>query len=168
MGFAPVTIEGRLGGDPVLRFIPSGAAVVDFSVAHTERKREGEQWVDGATLWFKVVAWRDLAERIAESLHRGNLVVVHGDLTEERYTNRDGVEKMAMKINAKWVGASLSRNMVTIHEAVRQQQPGQGPNDPWQQPGGWNPNAGQQQQPAAAPPAQDPWAGAPPYDEPPY
>lgn len=165
MGFAPVTIEGRLGGDPVLRFIPSGAAVVDFSVAHTERKREGEQWVDGATLWFKVVAWRDLAERIAESLHRGNLVVVHGDLTEERYTNRDGVEKMAMKINAKWVGASLSRNTVTVHEAVRQQQPAG--NDQWQQPGGWNPNAVQQPQRPVQ--QEDPWAQSQQqYDEPPF
>ena len=179
MGLPPVTIEGRVGSDPVLRFIPSGAAVADFSIAVTERKKQGDEWVDGQTDWYRVSAWRALAENVSESVHRGDLVVVSGTLKQGTY-EKDGQTRTSLDITADWVAASLRFNTVTVNRTQRQQgapqgqqqapqgqaqQPAQGQQQGgWQQPGGWNPNAGQQ---PAQGQQQDPWA-TPSYDEPPF
>lgn len=165
-GLAPVTIEGRVGKDPELRFIPAGAAVCNFSLAHTERKREGDQWVDGQTIWFDITCWRQLAENVSESIRRGDLVIVHGDLSQDTYTPRDGGgERTKVTITAKYVGPSLTFRTATVNRADRQQQPGQQPGGQWQQPGGWNNQAGQQQQ---RPAQDDPWGQPPPADAPPF
>ena len=67
-----ITIVGNLTDDPELRYTPNGAAVVNFSVAVTPRIRdEGGGWKDGDTSFFRVNAWRTLAENTAESLTRG-------------------------------------------------------------------------------------------------
>ena len=65
-----VTIVGNVGDDPELRFTPSGAAVVSFSVAVTPRRfdRESGKWIDGSATWYRVNAWRGLAENTAETL----------------------------------------------------------------------------------------------------
>src|SRR5437867_10993526 len=58
-----ITIVGNLTDDPELRYTPNGAAVVNFPVAVTPRIRdEGGGWKDGDTSFFRVRAWRTLAE----------------------------------------------------------------------------------------------------------
>lgn len=161
-GLAPVTIEGRVGKDPELRFIPQGAAVCNFSLAHTERKKEGDQWVDGQTIWFDVTCWRQLAENVSESIKRGDLVIVHGELSQDTYTPRDGGgERTKVTITAKYVGPSLTFNTATLNRPQRQQQ----------DQGWWDSNQrpNQQQQRQQQRPAQeDPWGQPPPADRPPF
>ena len=185
MGLAPVTVEGRLAADPELKFLQSGAAVCNFRIAHTERKmnQQTQQWEDGATLWFPVTAWRGLAENCAESLHKGDAVIVYGDLTEEEWENREGQKQVSKRINAKWVGPSLSNATVTINRPQRQQggQPQQ-QGDPWTTSGqqqqaptwgqGWGSQQPQQGNPNQNPPAnpnqgQGGW-GQQQYDQPPF
>jgi single-strand DNA-binding protein len=63
-----VTVVGNLTGDPELKFSPNGVAVANFRVAVTPRVREGDQWKDGDTSFFRVNAWRDLAQNATDSL----------------------------------------------------------------------------------------------------
>jgi len=59
-----VTITGNLTDDPELKLIPNGNAVTSFRVAVTARVRDGETWRDGETSYFRVNAWRQLAEHV--------------------------------------------------------------------------------------------------------
>lgn len=166
MTLPEITLEGRLGADPELRFTPSGAAVATFRVACTERRmnQQTQQWEDGKTIWLGVECWKNLAENVAESLRRGDLAVITGSLYEDTWTDQaTQQERTAVKIKARTVATSLSsataravRPDRTGAAAPQGQQP-QG-QDPWatgpaqgQQPpqqGGWQAGQGQ---PAGAP-----------------
>ena len=61
-------ICGNLTDNPELRFTPNGAAVANFRVAVTPRVKDGESWRDGDTSFFRVNAWRQLAEHAIPSL----------------------------------------------------------------------------------------------------
>ncbi len=61
-------ICGNLTDAPELKFTPNGAAVANFRVAVTPRVREGDTWKDGETSFFRVNAWRQLAENAIPSL----------------------------------------------------------------------------------------------------
>jgi len=89
-----ITIVGNLTDDPELRYTPNGAAVVNFSVAVTPRIRdEGGGWKDGDTSFFRVNAWRTLAENTAESLTRGSRVVVVGRLRQRSWETPEGARR---------------------------------------------------------------------------
>jgi single-strand DNA-binding protein len=103
-----ITIVGNLTDDPELRYTPNGAAVVNFSVAVTPRIREdGGGWKDGDTSFFRVNAWRTLAENSAESLTRGSRVVVVGRLRQRSWETPEGEKRSVIEIEADELGPSL-------------------------------------------------------------
>jgi single-strand DNA-binding protein len=63
-----VTIVGNLTDDPEVSFTPNGAAVCNFRLAVTARVKDGEGWRDGDTSFYRITAWRQLAEHIGDSL----------------------------------------------------------------------------------------------------
>ena len=73
-----LTLVGRLGRDPEMRYTPDGTPVCTFSVAVNRRwkSQEGQQVEE--TTWFRVSAWRKLAELCNEYLSKGRLVMVIG------------------------------------------------------------------------------------------
>lgn len=157
MGLPQVTIEGRLTADPELRFVPSGAAVTNFRVATSERRfnKQSNEWEDGRSCFLDVTVWREQAENVVESLHKGDEVVVVGRLYDDEFTNREGVTVQTKKIDADVVSVGLRKTVAQARRTQRQQggqpQGGQGQADPWAQA-------------AARPPAQpaaDPWAQGP-------
>jgi single-strand DNA-binding protein len=75
-----VAITGNLTDDPEVTFTPNGAAVANFRLAVTPRVKDGEGWKDGETSFFRITAWRDLATHLAESLSKGDRVIVLGQL----------------------------------------------------------------------------------------
>ncbi len=78
-----VTVIGNLTGNPELRYTATGTAVAQFSVASNERYRGGDgQWQDGPTSFVRCNAWRELADHIAESLAKGDRVIVTGTLRQ--------------------------------------------------------------------------------------
>lgn len=90
-GEIPVTIVGNLTADPELRFTPGGDAVCNFSVASNPRvfdKQAGE-WRDGTPVFMRCNVWRQQAENVAESLTRGEQVIVVGRLRQRSFTPRD-------------------------------------------------------------------------------
>lgn len=136
---ARVEIDGRMAGDPELQFLPSGVAVATFRVATSDRKREGDQWVDGPPTFITVKCWREMAENAAESLHRGDPVLVLGKLEERKWTTQEGQERSTFEVTADAVGPSLRWASASVNRTQRSQgTPGQAPaqqqGDPWATP----------------------------------
>lgn len=84
--YQKLLIVGNLGGDPEMRYTPSGQAVTNFSVA-TSRK-----WTDNGgqqheeTVWFRVSVWGSQAETCNQYLSKGRQVLCEGRLTVDKET----------------------------------------------------------------------------------
>jgi single-strand DNA-binding protein len=103
-----VTVVGNLTDDPELRYTPNGAAVATLRVAVNRRIPDGSGgWKDAETSFFRVNAWRTLAENAAESLTRGSRVVVVGRLRSRSWENQEGETRSAVEIEADELGPSL-------------------------------------------------------------
>jgi single-strand DNA-binding protein len=102
-----VSIVGNLTDDPELRFTPGGSAVANFRLAVTPRRLDGGEWKDGETSFFRVVAWRALAEHVAESLTKGDRVMVIGSLRTNSWETPQGERRSVVEVQADEVGPSL-------------------------------------------------------------
>src|SRR5688572_20391921 len=101
MALCKVMIIGNLGSDPEMRYTPSNRAVTQFNVAvnqSTKNQQTGE-WVE-ETDWFRVSVWGDRAERMAETLRKGNKVFVEGRFRTREFDGRDGQKRTALEITA--------------------------------------------------------------------
>lgn len=108
-GDTVITVIGNLTDDPELRFTPSGAAVSNFTVASTPRSfdKESQEWRDGDTLFLRCSVWRQAAENVAESLRRGDRVIVQGRLKQRSYETAEGEKRTVYEMEADEVGASV-------------------------------------------------------------
>lgn len=101
-----VTMVGSIT-EPVLRFTPQGKPWVSFNLAHNNRIKDGEQWVDGEPTWVQVKAWDGMAENIAESLEKGSRVIVQGRLSTRKWTTDTNEERTGLQLEADEVGPAL-------------------------------------------------------------
>ena len=108
--FQNVTLVGRLGRDPELRYTPEGKSVTSFSLAV-------DDWRDGPPTWVKVTCWEKLAESVNEYMVKGRLVLVSGDnLKSSAWIDKDtGEARSALELTA--------RNVVFLPDG-RQQETG--------------------------------------------
>ena len=108
-GETNITVVGNLTGDPELKFTPSGAAVANFTVASTPRTfdRQTNEWKDGDALFIRCDAWRQLAENVAESLTKGQCVVVTGSLKVRNFERQDGSKGTSVEMTVDEIGPSL-------------------------------------------------------------
>lgn len=84
-----VFLIGRLGRDPEVRYTPNGDAVANLSIAVGEKyKKDGE--TKEKVTWVDLVAWRKLAEVLAEHLHKGSLIHVEGKLQMREWEAEGG------------------------------------------------------------------------------
>lgn len=104
-----VTIVGNLTADAELRFVASGAAVANFTVASTPRTfdKNKNEWVDGQALFMRCNIWRQPAENVAETLTRGMRVIVSGRLVQRSWDDKDGQKRTVMELEVDEVGPSL-------------------------------------------------------------
>lgn len=77
-----ITVIGNIATEPERRRTSTGIPVVSFRLASTQRHRDDRtgQWVDGATNWYTVSAFRRLAEHALASFQKGQRVIVTGKL----------------------------------------------------------------------------------------
>lgn len=100
-GYQQTLIIGNVGGDPQTRYTQSGVAVCNFSVAVTRR------WTDSAgarqeqTTWFRVSAWRALAETCNEYVHKGMRIMVAGEVDASAYMAQDGKPRASLELTAR-------------------------------------------------------------------
>ena len=102
-----VTLVGNLTDDPELRFTPGGAAVANFRLAVTPRVKDGDGWRDGEPSFFPVTVWRQLAENVAESLSKGDRVMVAGQLRQRTCETPERDKRSTVEVQADEVGPSL-------------------------------------------------------------
>ncbi|MGA8850086.1 MAG: single-stranded DNA-binding protein [Aeromicrobium sp.] len=108
-GETNITVVGNLTGDPELKFTPSGAAVANFTVASTARTfdKQTNEWKDGEALFIRCDAWRQLAENVAESLQKGQRVIVTGALKVRNFERQDGSKGTSVEMSVDEIGPSL-------------------------------------------------------------
>ena len=111
------TIVGNLVDDPELRFTNTGIAVANLRVAVTQRVQQDGEWRDGDTSFFKVNVWRGQAEHLAESLGKGDRVMVTGRLRQRSWETPDGEKRSVTEIEADEVGASLKWATAKVERA---------------------------------------------------
>jgi single-strand DNA-binding protein len=102
-----VTLAGNLTDDPELRFTPNGAAVANFRLAVDQRIWDADGWKDGEASYFRVNVWRDQAEHVSRSLHKGARCVVVGRLKSRSWETPEGQRRSAVEVDAEEVGMSL-------------------------------------------------------------
>lgn len=111
------TFIGNLTDDPELRFTQSGAAVTTIRLASNRRYQGRDGQEQEETTYLNVVAWRDLAENVAESFSKGDRAIAIGRLKVRSYENREGQTVWVTEIEAdeiapslRWAKASINRN----------------------------------------------------------
>lgn len=184
-GETVITLVGNLVDDPELRFTPSGAAVANFRVASTPRfyDRQSGEWKDAESMFLTCSVWRQAAENVAESLHKGARVIVHGRLKQRSYETREGEKRTVFEIDVDDVGPSLRSATAKVAKTQRsgsggggfggqggggqgdsgQGGGGQSGSDPWASAGSGGSGTSSQG-------GSDPWAASPSgsSDEPPF
>ena len=159
-GETVITVVGNVTDDPELKFTPSGAAVANFTVASTPRTfdRQSNEWKDGETLFMRCSVWREAAENVAESLAKGNRVIVQGRLVQRSFETREGEKRTVVEMQVDEVGPSLRYATAKVNRTQRQGGNGGG---------GFSGGGGGGYSPAGGS-DNDPWASAPASDEPPF
>ncbi len=108
-GVNKVILVGNLGADPQIKYTPQGTALVNFSLATTERytNKSGER--ESRTEWHRIVAWGRLAEICNEYLKKGKQVYIEGRIQTRQWDDKDGNKKTSTEI--------VATNMVMLGRA---------------------------------------------------
>jgi single-strand DNA-binding protein len=116
-----VILVGNLGKDPELRYTQSGKAVAKFTVATSERGRDGND----RTEWHNIVAWEKLAELVGRLVGKGNKVYIEGRLQTREWEDKTG--------NRRWTTEIVAREMVFLETLGRGggQRPAAGGDENW-------------------------------------
>jgi single-strand DNA-binding protein len=98
-----VILVGNLGRDPELRYIPSGQAVANFTLATNERWRDKDGNNQERTEWHRIVVWGKSAENCAQFLQKGRSVYVEGKLQTQEWEDKDGNKRRTTEVVAQTV-----------------------------------------------------------------
>ena len=169
-GVNKVILVGTLGTDPEVRYMPSGGAVCNISIATNESwkdKQTGQ--MQDRTEWHRIVAFNRLAEIMGEYLRKGSQVYIEGKLQTKKWQGQDGQDRYTTEILANEMqmlgarptggnqpsGSAYGQNQGSTNRQHQQQ------TNPTQQSGSYN-QAPQQQAPQQqAPKSTPPQAQAP-------
>lgn len=114
-----IELEGNLVADPELRFTASGKAVANFRVATSERKKQGDEWIDGDECFLDCSIWDKAAENLTDSLTVGAKVIVVGRLRQRSYETNSGEKRTVYEVKADSVGPSLRNATAKVNRAER-------------------------------------------------
>lgn len=118
----PVTIEGNLTGDPEHGTGDTGTDYARFTVAVNDRRLNETtgRWEDAGTVFHRVVVFNQQARHVADSLRKGDSVLVAGDLRFGSYADKDtGQTRETRDIVADNVAASLKFGHVTVERTPK-------------------------------------------------
>ena len=125
-GVNKVILVGYLGQDPEVRYLPSGGAVANFTLATSETWRDKQ---DGQmrenTEWHRVVVFGKLAEVAGEYLRKGAQVYIEGQLRSRKWTDQSGLEKYVTEVVVNVGGTMQMLGSAPQQNAQAQPQPQQ-------------------------------------------
>lgn len=109
--FQKFILVGNLGADPEMRFTPSGAAYVRFSVAVSRKWNDAQGQKQEETTWYRCTAWGNTAESVNQFCRKGSLVLVEGDqIRASAYLTRDNQPAASLEVTARQVRFLNLRN----------------------------------------------------------
>lgn len=152
-GVNKVILVGNLGQDPEVRYMPSGEAACNFSVATSESwkdKQSGQE--QERTEWHKVSMFGKIAEIAGEYLRKGSKVYLEGQLRTRKWQGQDGQDRYTTEVYISPFGGVMQMLDGKSDGASSGQQPAQG-----QEP--------QQQRPQQTPTNQAPTKGFDDFDD---
>lgn len=106
--FNKVLLMGNLTRDPEIRYVPSGAAVTNFTVAVNRSYKDTTGEKKEEVSFVRVVVWGKMAEICGEYLSKGRPVFVEGRLKSRTWEGQDGQKKSALDVianNVQFLGA---------------------------------------------------------------
>lgn len=95
-----ILLIGNVGADAELRYTPNGDTVADFNMAVSRSRLVDGEWQTMSTEWFQVSQWGRNAERVANTIKRGNRVFVEGRLSSSPYRTESGEIRAGLRVNA--------------------------------------------------------------------
>ena len=112
-----VTVAGNVAAEPRMRVTAAGVRVASFRLASTERRynKELQAWRDGDTVYYTVTCWRSMAENAAESVQKGQPMIVHGRLRVSSY-EKDGQTRTSVEIEARSLGHDITLGCLQVQE----------------------------------------------------
>lgn len=115
MGETFLRMNGRIATEVTRRDLGNGLENASFLVISTERRFDKQvgDWVDGRRFSVWVTCWRRLARNVADSLGKGDEVIVHGRLRTRDY-EEDGKTRYVTELDAFAVGPNLSRAVARV------------------------------------------------------
>ena len=119
-----VTVCGRLVADPEARTTKTGGVpFAAFRIASTARRvnRQTGEFEDAGTSFVNVTAFRSLGANVANSLHKGDPVVVHGRMRVNQWMRQDDTPATTVEIDAYSVGHDLSYGTTGFTKVTRPQ-----------------------------------------------
>ena len=152
-----VILVGNLGQDPEVKYMPTGGAVTNISIATTDSwtdKNTGQK--QDRTEWHRVVFFNRLAEVVGEYLRKGSQVYIEGNLRTRKWQDQNGQDKYTTEIVAREMqmlgsrsgGSSAYNDNSAPSQAPQQSQQGSNPNQA-------SPKPAQQQAAAPSAPPQN-------------
>jgi single-strand DNA-binding protein len=126
----------RLWDDPQLRFTKGGKAACSLPLVFNKRKKNQDgEWEDAGSVFVRGTAWDQLGENCAESLAKGDEVIVTGELSVREFERNDGSKGQSLELNVYAIGPSLRFNTVKVNRVERgsskPQASGTPDGDPW-------------------------------------
>ncbi len=108
---ATLTISGNVVADPRISGSPDDPDRVNFRVVSNRRRRDPEtgEWTDAGEYGVNVVCWRRLARGVAQTVRRGDPVLVTGRIFQHEYQGSDGSRRWMTEVTADFVGYDLSK-----------------------------------------------------------
>lgn len=115
-----VTLQGWVGNDVDVREVGESRCT-SFRVGCTPRYNKAGTWVDGETSWYTVNCWRSLGKNVAESVRRGDAVVVHGRVRVEVWEREGQPKSVSWIVDATFVGHDLTKGASSFLKSVKTQ-----------------------------------------------
>jgi single-strand DNA-binding protein len=136
MNESTITFVGNLTADPELKFTPTGKPVANVAVACNPRRFDttSNAWVDTTPVFWACEVWGPLGENAAESLHKGDRVLVSGRVKAYTWTPADGpnagVEQRRTQVVVDEIGPSLRFAITKVTKAERSNTAGTAAEEP--------------------------------------
>tara|TARA_R110000823_G_C15899279_1_gene496798 strand:+ start:1098 stop:1511 length:414 start_codon:yes stop_codon:yes gene_type:complete len=119
-----INIIGRIGKEIELKFLPSGSAIANFSIAVNQdyKKQDGNKVEK--TSWFDITAFGKTAENLNSFFNKGSMIGISGELEQQTWTAQDGTNKskVVIKLQSFTFIDKKQDNQQQSYNAPQQQQ----------------------------------------------
>ena len=119
-GVNKVILVGNLGKDPEVRYLDSGVAVANFSLATTENYKNKQGEKVSQTEWHNIVLWRGLAEVAEKWLKKGSSVYIEGKIRTNKWEDKEGNTRYNTEIladNMTMLGNRINSEVSDINDS---------------------------------------------------